>query len=127
VNKSLNQKTASTEDYLEMIYELSIQDKNFKSVDIANKMNISRASVSEALKKLSDKGYIIYEKYKQAQLTEKGLEVAKTIYEKHQVLCSFFKKYLNLSEEEASINACRIEHVITENAFIKIKKIMKNI
>ena len=87
-------------------------------------MNISRASVSEALQKLASQGYIVYEKYKPAVLTDKGRELAEKVYHKHKVLCAFFKNHLHLSEEESQINACRIEHVITESAFEKIKEIV---
>lgn len=114
----------SKEDYLELIYELSQKNVNFKAVDIAKKMNISRASVSEALKKLADHGFIIYEKYKPAVLTEKGLDVAKKVMYKHNILFSFFKDTLNLSNEDAQINACKIEHVITDSAFLKIETIV---
>lgn len=127
MKESFKKNSASSEDYLELIYELSLQNKDFKAVQIAKKLNISRASVSEALKKLSDKGYIIYEKYKQVKLTEKGFEIAKNTLEKHQVLYSFFYDFLNLSQEDSDVNACRIEHVITETAFIKIKNIVKNL
>ena len=125
MHKNFEKNSASKEDYLEMIYELSQKDSKFKAVDIANKMNISRASVSEALQKLAEQGYIIYEKYKPAVLTEKGLSLAKEVLEKHQVLCSFFKDFLKLTEDEAQINACRIEHVITDSAFEKIKSIIE--
>lgn len=124
MKKTYEKNSASKEDYLELIYELSKDNSNFKAVDIANKMNISRASVSEALKKLSEQGYIIYEKYKPAVLTDKGLAIAKQVLNKHNVLFSFFKDYLNLSEEDSQINACRIEHVITETAFEKIQQII---
>lgn len=123
----INQKnSASKEDYLELIYELSIENSDFKAVDIAKKMNISRASVSEALKKLAEHGYITYEKYKPAQLTEKGLQVAQNVLNKHTVLYSFFKDILHLTDNEAQINACRIEHVITDSAFDKISEIVDN-
>ncbi len=119
--------SASKEDYLELIYELSASDADFKAVDIAKRMNISRASVSEALQKLASQGYLVYEKYKPAVLTEKGREVAEKVYHKHNVLCSFFKKFLKLSEDESQINACRIEHVITDSAFEKIKNIVEEL
>ena len=77
------------------MYILQKQNNEIRVTDIANKMNISRASVSEALQKLAEQGYIIYEKYKPAVLTEKGLTVAKEVLQKHQVLFSFFKDFLN--------------------------------
>lgn len=127
MDNKIEKNSASTEDYLEIIFEYSQKDEGFKSVDIANKLNISRASVSEALKKLAEQGYLIYEKYKPVSLTEKGIKIAENVYEKHCTLCKFFEKFLNLSNEEAQINACRIEHVITDTAFDKIKKITDNL
>lgn len=120
----MEKNSASTEDYLEIIYEYSKNNDNFKSVDIAKKLNISRASVSEALKKLAEQGYLTYEKYKTVSLTEKGMKIAEQVYDKHCTLCKFFEKFLQLSNEESQINACRIEHVITDTAFQKIKNIV---
>lgn len=122
MNETYEKNSASKEDYLELIYEFSSSKSDFKAVDIAKKMNISRASVSEALQKLASQGYIVYEKYKPAVLTDKGRELAEKVYHKHKVLCAFFKNHLHLSEEESQINACRIEHVITEDVFLAIKK-----
>ncbi len=119
--------SASKEDYLEAIYDLSLNNKNFKAVDIAKRLEISRASVSEALKKLSEQGFLNYEKYKPVTLTAKGLELAQQVFLKHKTLCKFFEKFLNLSNKEAQINACKIEHVITENAFAKIKELVDNL
>lgn len=119
--------SASKEDYLEAIYDLSLNNQNFKAVDIAKRLEISRASVSEALKKLSEQGFLNYEKYKPVTLTDKGLELAQKVFFKHKTLCKFFEKFLNLSNKEAQINACKIEHVITENAFTKIKELVDNL
>lgn len=124
MNNNTEKNSASTEDYLEIIYEYSKNNDNFKSVDIAKKLNISRASVSEALKKLAEQGYLTYEKYKTVSLTEKGMKIAEQVYDKHCTLCKFFEKFLQLSNEESQINACRIEHVITDTAFQKIKNIV---
>lgn len=127
LDKNIEKNSASTEDYLEIIYEYSKKESGFKSVDIAKKLNISRASVSEALKKLAEQGYLTYEKYKPVSLTEKGIKIAEQVYYKHCTLCKFFEKFLKLSNQEAQINACRIEHVITDAAFDKIKKITDNL
>lgn len=127
MKETYEKNSASKEDYLELIYELSSSKSDFKAVDIAKRMNISRASVSEALQKLASQGYLVYEKYKPAILTEKGRELAQRVYHKHNVLYSFFKNFLDLSEEEAQINACRIEHVMTDSAFEKIKNIVEKL
>lgn len=117
--------TASIEDYLEIIYEQLEKTQKIKAVDIAKKLNISRASVTEALQKLAQKNYIIYEKNCPIELTENGIEIAKKVAYKHKILCDFFTKILKIEKEEAEINACRIEHVITENAFNKIIELVK--
>ncbi|MBR1680473.1 metal-dependent transcriptional regulator [bacterium] len=117
--------SASIEDYLETIYEQLEKSHKIKAVDIAKKMNISRASVTEALQKLAQKGYIIYEKNHPIELTEKGILIAKEVMHKHRVLCDFFTKILKIAHDEAEINACRIEHVITQTAFDKIYELVE--
>ena len=119
--------SASIEDYLETIYEQLEKNKRIKAVDIAKKMNISRASVTEALQKLAQKEYIIYEKNHPIELTEKGTEIAQEVIHKHRTLCDFFTKILKISQDEAEINACRIEHVITQTAFDKIFEMVDNL
>ena len=117
--------TATLEDYLELIYE-TIQDKStIKAIDIAKKFNISRASVTEALQRLEQKGYIKYGRYQPISLTDKGSNLAKDIIYKHETLKKFFVSLLNLSQEEAELNACKIEHIITPTAFERIKEYVK--
>lgn len=116
--------TASLEDYLEIICNYSNANKGIRAVDISRKLNISRASVTEALKKLANKGYINYGRYDSISLTENGKVLAENVISKHSVLQIFFENILGLSETEASINACRIEHVITDNAFNKISELI---
>ena len=114
--------TASLEDYLEVICNYTNLDKSVRAIDISKKLNVSRASVTEALKKLANKGYINYGRYDTISLTENGKEIANKVISKHTVLQIFFEKILGLSENEASENACKIEHVITDNAFYKISE-----
>ncbi len=117
--------SATLEDYLELIYE-TIQDKStIKAIDIAKKFNISRASVTEALQRLEQKGYIKYGRYQPISLTDKGSNLAKDIIYKHETLKKFFISLLNLSQEEAELNACKIEHIITPTAFERIKEYVK--
>ena len=116
--------SASLEDYLEIICNYTETEKSVRAVDISKKLEISRATVSEALKKLANKGYINYGKYETISLTEFGKEIADKVVAKHIILQKFFENILGLSESEASLNACKIEHVITENAFDKITEIV---
>ena len=114
--------TASLEDYLEIICNYATSKKKVRAIDISKELNISRASVSEALKKLTTKGYINHERYDSITLTSLGLNTAQKIISKHLILKKFFEKTLGLSKEEANLNACKIEHVITDNAFLKISE-----
>lgn len=121
----MDKLTASLEDYLEAIYNLEINNQVVKPVDISKTFNISRASVTEALKKLAKKGLINYGRYEILSLTEQGLYMAQNIVSKHKILQDFFEFELGLSTEEASLNACRIEHVITDNAYQRISEYIR--
>lgn len=114
--------TASLEDYLEVICNYANSEKNIRAIDISKELKVSRASVTEALKKLSTKGYITYGRYDSITLTNTGKNIANEIITKHSILQTFFEKILGLTENEASENACKIEHVISNNAFIKISE-----
>lgn len=107
--------TAGLEDYLEAIYVADIEKKEIKGAQLARMLNISRASVSEALSKLVSKGLIQYESYGTVTLTPKGIYNAKKVYQKHNILKSFFKNVLGISPDEASENACKIEHIVSQN------------
>ena len=112
--------TASLEDYLEVICNYTDSQKDIRAIDISKELDVSRASVTEALKKLANKGYINYGRYNAISLTKSGKELAESVVSRHKTLQIFFEQLLGLSQEEASINACKIEHVITDNAFKKI-------
>lgn len=116
-----NRLTAGLEDYLEAIFVAASEKKSVKGVDIAKKLNISRASVSEALSKLVTKGLVTYESYGTILFTPAGLKEAKKVYNTHNILNSFFQTVLNISPEDASENACKIEHIISDNILCEIK------
>lgn len=118
----MSKLTSSLEDYLEVICNYVDLNKNIRAVDISRELDVSRASVTEALKKLAAKGFINYGRYDVISLTKSGMDIARTIVSKHIILQDFFEKILGLSEKEASENACKIEHVISDEAFIKISE-----
>ena len=93
-----------------------------KAVEIAKKLNISRASVSEALVKLADKNLIIYEGHKGITITPEGLKKAKEVILKHNTFTSFFENTLGLDKVIAEDNACKIEHVVSDEVFEKIRE-----
>ena len=88
----------SAENYLETILVLGKAKGNVRSIDIANALSFSKPSVSVAMKNLRENGYILMDKDGFIALTEKGHEIAETIYERHTLLSSFLM-YLGVSEE----------------------------
>lgn len=111
----------SAENYLETI--LMLQEKNgyVRSIDVANKLNFSKPSVSVAMKNLRENGYITVETEGHLVLTEKGREIAEKMYERHKLL-SRWLIYMGVSEETAMEDACRMEHVISVETFDAMKK-----
>jgi DtxR family Mn-dependent transcriptional regulator len=102
-----------TEEYIETIHEI-IEEKGFvKVVDIVNELCLSPSTVSEMMNRLSNDGYINYEKYRGATLTDKGLKLALTLRKKHKVIQEFLET-LGIEEEIANQDACRIEHVVSD-------------
>ena len=114
----------SGEMYLETILRLGKKQNTVRSIDIAEEMNFSKASVSRAVSKLKTDGYIIVDREGHIALTEKGYELAGRIYEKHIVFTKMLMD-LGVDEETAAADACRMEHVISEESFRAIKKHMK--
>lgn len=114
--------SSGLEDYLECIYNNIQVNGSVKAIQISKELNVTRASVTDALQRLAEKKYINYERYGVIDITQKGIDKAIEVTDKHSILTDFFEKVLLLTREEASENACRIEHVITKNAFSKLKQ-----
>jgi len=111
----------SAEMYLETIYELSQKNPSVRSIDVAESMGYSKPSVSRAVGLLKQGGYLLMDKDGFLTLTESGIEVAKKIFERHTVLSKMLMA-LGVSEENATEDACKIEHVISDETFEAIKK-----
>ncbi|MBW1974807.1 MAG: metal-dependent transcriptional regulator [Deltaproteobacteria bacterium] len=120
-----NSISASLEDYLEIIYQLQKKHKVARAKAIADKMKVQKASVTGALKSLAAKGLINYEPYSTITLTQKGEKIAKQIIHRHEILKEFFQSVLQLSPEQAEVNACKIEHVIHPKAVQKLTKFLE--
>ena len=110
----------SAEDYLETILKLQKQNGQVRSIDIVTEMHFSKPSVSVAMKKLRESGHVEMDHAGLLTLTEKGLAVARRIYERHQVLTRMLTA-LGVDEATAAEEACRIEHDISDGTFEKIK------
>lgn len=110
----------SAEDYLEQILMLLEKKGYARSIDIAAGLGVSKPSVSIAMKKLRENGYISMGSDNNISLTDKGYAIARKIYDRHQALTRFFIS-LGVSEETALADACRIEHDISEETFEAIR------
>ena len=110
----------SHEDYLEAIVMLGGSNENaIRSVDIANKMNVSKASVNKALVALKEKGFVKQQYYGDVVLTDEGLEYGKAVFDRHRLLKKFLTQVIGISPEVAEEEACLMEHAISDNSFEK--------
>ena len=112
----------SGEMYLETILILSKQKAAVRSIDVSEYMGYSKPSVSRAVGLLRDGGYINVDRNGHLFLTESGRELAERIYERHTYLTRFFVS-IGVSEETAATDACKIEHIISDETFQAIKRL----
>ena len=110
----------SGEMYLETILQLTEKLGHVRSIDVSESMGYSKPSVSRAVGILKKDGYITVDDEGSLILTESGREVAMKIYERHKVISDFLHK-IGVSDEVASADACKIEHIISDETFEKIK------
>ena len=111
----------SAENYLETILSLHETQGLVRSIDIANHLHFSKPSVSVAMKKLRESGYIEVDKEGYISLLPAGEEIARRIYERRKLLTQFFI-HLGVSPDVAAADACKIEHDLSEETFQKIKE-----
>ncbi len=114
----------SEENYLEAIFLLYKIRGYVRSIDIAAYLNFSKPSVSRAIKNLKEKELIIVDENGMISLTNQGRDKAECIYERHKVLSDILISF-GVEKEQAIADACRIEHVISQESFDKIKEFFK--
>lgn len=119
--------TASLEDYLEIIYILQQGDSGVGITDISRELKISKPSVTKAIGILRSEGLVIQEKYGKITLTEKGVLAAEEVYKKHKILSKFINKVLGVNERTAEIDACKMEHVLSAETLLGMKKYLNKI
>ena len=107
--------------YLETIYRLSKEHKYVRSIDVAEEMGYSKPSVSRAMSLLRQGGYLLVDEHGHLALTEVGQEVAEKIFERHTVLTRLLIS-LGVEADVAAEDACRVEHVISDQSFEAIKR-----
>ena len=116
----------SGEMYLESIHVLLKKNGRVRSVDVSEYMGYSKPSVSRAVGLLKNGGYIVVDKDGYITLTEKGLEVATKIYDRHTMLSQLLIR-LGVDPEIAAEDACKLEHAISDESFRAIKRYVENL
>ncbi len=106
----------SAEDYLEAMLMVKEQYGYIRSIDVADRLGVTKPSVSYATKLLRENGYITMDHANMIVLTESGMEIASRIYTRHKVLTGFFES-LGVSPENAREDACKVEHDLCEETF----------
>jgi DtxR family Mn-dependent transcriptional regulator len=113
------------EEYLESILDIAEKDGIAKTSAIARCMKVTPASVTEALQTLADKGYVHYEPYKGAYLTELGREMARKVKRRHRLLEVFLSDVLHITGEKVHDEACRMEHTLSDETECALCKMLK--
>ncbi|MBP3496012.1 MAG: metal-dependent transcriptional regulator [Clostridia bacterium] len=114
----------SAENYLESILVIKRQRGVVRSIDIANDLEVSKPSVSVAMKNFREEGYITVDENGHIDLTEKGLKIAERVYERHEIISKTLM-LLGVDEQTALNDSCKIEHVISEKSFERIKEFLE--
>ncbi len=114
----------SGEDYLETIYLLTQKNPFVRSVDIANELGYTKPSISRAMRILREEGLVTVADDGQVRLTKAGKARAVAVYERHTLITDFFMQYLGVTPETAEKDACKIEHVISEETYLRLRSYM---
>ncbi|HOE77989.1 MAG TPA: metal-dependent transcriptional regulator [Bacilli bacterium] len=118
--------TKSNEDYLEAIVILSQKDPKVKSVEVARLLGVSKPAVNKAMNELKENLLIEKDNYGDIELTDRGRTLGNQVYQKHLLIRSFLLK-IGVSEEIADTDCCLIEHVISEETYNALVKLMKEV
>lgn len=115
----------SAENYLETILILGKKKGTVRSVDIATELGFSKPSVCVAMRNLREHGYIVTDGDGLITLTDSGLEIANKVFDRHETITAWLKG-IGVSGDQAAIDACRIEHVISQESFDCLRKAIGN-
>lgn len=110
--------TMAGEDYLEAIYRLTQEnaaDEGVRSVDVAEQLDVSKASVNKALSTLKDAGFVEQNRYGRVQLTDEGKKYGAHVWQCHRALRTFLMRDLGVSPEVADVEACQMEHALSHD------------
>jgi len=128
MNKGTDKKISpSLEDYLEAIYNLRRLNASVRVTDIAVELGIAKPSVNNAMALLKEKGFVNQEKYGLVELTAAGEQRAEYVLTKHTNIKAFLMKVLGVDEVTAEVEACKIEHVISDDTVSKMNILLNKI
>ena len=114
----------SAEDYLEAMLMMKELHGYIRSIDLAEHLGVTKPSVSYATKRLRENGYITMDHSGFITLTDSGMEIASKIYGRHKMITRLFE-HLGVSPEQAAIDACKVEHDLSNETFAKITEFVE--
>ena len=114
----------SAENYLEAVLMIKERNGEVRSIDIVNELGFSKPSISVAMKNLRNNGYITMNEKGFIDLTEKGMVIAQTMYERHKLFSKWLME-IGVEEKTAKEDACRMEHVMSAETFSAIKQFIE--
>jgi len=117
-------KQKTTEEYIETIYVLEKREGSAKTGKISLEMDVKPSSVTEMLQKLQEEGYVKYEPYKGATLTDSGKKIARELMKKHKIIADFLE-IIGIERELAEADACQIEHHVSQKTMERLGKFVE--
>lgn len=123
-NKGAGKLSSSSEDYLEAIYQLGGAQHAIRSVDLAAKLEVSKASVNKAINNLKNVGLVEQPHYGDISLTKEGLDYARGVQSRHEVITQFLVSVLEVEPKRAEEEACKMEHAISDTTLASWSKFM---
>jgi DtxR family Mn-dependent transcriptional regulator len=116
----------SVEEYLEAIYSFNERGERAKNTELAKRLKVAPPSVTQMVKKLADRGYVMYVPYRGTILTGKGMALAQRVVRKHRLLERFFHDYLGMDKGNVHDEACRMEHSLSHQAALALCAALDN-
>ena len=110
------------EDYLRALYLFNEEKKKLNVTNLSKALKISKPSVSQMIKILSDENFLRYKKYSEIKVTKKGLNASKNLTIKHRIIETFLKEVLKLNLKEVHSEAHKLEHAISNKTILKLRK-----
>ena len=123
--ESAGKLSSSNEDYLEAIYQLGGATKAIRSVDLAGKLEVSKASVNKAINNLKNAGLVTQPHYGDISLTGEGLRYARRVLSRHEILTQFLTEVLEVEPLRAQEEACKMEHAISDDTLDRWRLFME--